>query len=127
MSYRRSALALVGSFTTGLGRVGTLPMGCEETEFAIRARRAFPSGRFLYLPTAAVRHHVPASRASLRYFLRRCWSEGLSKAAVANLATSGEALESERRYVARVLPGAVLAGVLSVRSDVISARNAVRI
>jgi glycosyltransferase involved in cell wall biosynthesis len=115
MSYRRSTLARVGPFATSLGRVGALPLGCEETEFGIRARRAFPHGRFLYLPDATVRHHVPAARSTIRYFYRRCWSEGLSKATVAALATTSEALESERRYVTRVLPRAVAEAIGSAR------------
>jgi GT2 family glycosyltransferase len=115
MSYRRSVLTTVGAFNSALGRVGRRPLGCEETEFGIRARRAFDGGRFLYVPGAEVRHHVPESRSGWRYFLRRCWSEGLSNAAVARLATRGEALESERRYVARVLPAAVRGGLSSPR------------
>jgi len=113
MSYRRSVLDQLGPFVTGLGRMDTVPLGCEETEFGIRARRAFPDACFLYVPDAAVRHHVPAARSTIRYFCRRCWSEGLSKAAVARIATAGEALESERRYVTRILPRAVVAGVMS--------------
>lgn len=32
MSFRRSVFAVVGGFTVGIGRVGTRPLGCEETE-----------------------------------------------------------------------------------------------
>jgi hypothetical protein len=125
MSYRRSVLVQVGPFVTALGRMETLPLGCEETEFGIRARRAFPNARFLYVPDAAVRHHVPAARSTIRYFWRRCWSEGLSKAAVARIASAGDALESERRYVTRVLPRAVAAGLASTHRGGLGRASAV--
>jgi GT2 family glycosyltransferase len=125
MSYRRSVLVQLGPFVTSLGRRDTVPLGCEETEFGIRARRAFPDALFLYMPDAAVRHHVPAARSTIRYFCRRCWSEGLSKAAVARIATAGEALESERRYVTRVLPRAVAAGLMSTHRGGLGRASAV--
>ncbi len=36
MALRREACELAGGFDEGLGRLGTRPLGCEETEFAIR-------------------------------------------------------------------------------------------
>lgn len=111
MSFRRDGLDHVGGFVEGLGRVGTLPMGCEETELAIRLRRARPGAVLLHEPAARVRHHVAPSRRSPRYFLRRCWSEGKSKAQVARLVGSRSALSSERAYVTRVLSAAVLRGL----------------
>ena len=36
MSFRRSVFDKVGAFDTDMGRVGSLPLGCEETEFALR-------------------------------------------------------------------------------------------
>jgi hypothetical protein len=60
---------------------------------------------------ATVEHHVPASRVRLSYFVRRCWSEGISKAIVAGWAAEADvgatqALATERghvRYLARSL------------------------
>lgn len=31
MSFRRSAFTQAGPFTEGIGRLGTTPLGCEET------------------------------------------------------------------------------------------------
>jgi GT2 family glycosyltransferase len=104
MSYRRAAFELVGGFSHGLGRIGSVPLGCEETEFGIRVRRAAPGSRFVYEPDAEVQHVVGASRATWGYFRRRCWAEGLSKAIVAELSGSEAALQSERIYVRRALP-----------------------
>jgi glucosyl-dolichyl phosphate glucuronosyltransferase len=104
MSFRRSVLNSVGGFRCDIGRIGTRPLGCEETELCIRSRRHWPNGRFLYDPTARVRHRVPADRTSWRYFHARCYAEGLSKALVARASDVRSGLASERTYTMRVLP-----------------------
>ena len=111
MSFRRAAFERAGGFATSLGRVGDRPLGCEETEFCIRATTAWRGGRVLLQPGAQVHHHVPGSRASWSYFRSRCYAEGLSKAAVARLAGAGPGLASERHYVTRTLPGGVRRGI----------------
>lgn len=108
MSFRRDVLEKAGRFTSGIGRIGTRPLGAEETELSIRARRAFPSGRVMYEPRARVSHLVPAARATTGYFLRRCYAEGLSKAAVSDLVGAEHALASERSYAVRTLGRGVL-------------------
>ena len=108
MAFRRSVLTEVGGFSEGLGRVGRLPLGCEETELSIRATAAYPGTRNLYVPVAQVDHRVPAERGRWSYFTRRCYSEGLSKARVSELAGAGSGLASERTHAFRVLPLAVL-------------------
>ena len=105
MAFTRSVFEHVGGFREEIGRVGTIPLGCEETELSIRARADGFS--IWYLPTAIVHHSVPAERLTLRYFLRRCYAEGLSKALVSALAGRADGLASERAYVTRTLPGAV--------------------
>jgi glycosyltransferase involved in cell wall biosynthesis len=103
MAFRRELLRDAGGFLEGMGRVGTVPLGCEETELAIRIRR-MTGGVVLHVPAARVSHRVTASRVTWRYFLSRCWSEGLSKALVARQAGPDVALASERAYAARTLP-----------------------
>jgi glycosyltransferase involved in cell wall biosynthesis len=107
MSFRRPVIEAVGGFTTSLGRVGTTPDGCEETEFSIRATAAFPNGTILHEPSAAVRHHVPAQRGTWAYFRRRCWAEGRSKARMSRLVSPRSALSSETTYVRKTLPDGV--------------------
>lgn len=107
MSFRRSAVLDAGGFSDRLGRVGTVPVGCEETELAIRIARMLPSARFLLEPRAVVHHDVPDDRARWSYLRRRCWAEGLSKARVSQLSDPRRALSSERSYVARTLSRAV--------------------
>jgi glucosyl-dolichyl phosphate glucuronosyltransferase len=111
MSFRREVFELVGGFTEGLGRLGARPLGCEETELAIRIRQRRPGARLVYDPSAVVHHHVPRQRARWRYFRARCYAEGRSKAAVSGLVGAGDALASERSYLRRVLPRAVVRGL----------------
>lgn len=107
MSFRREVLAECGGFRTDLGRVGTRPLGCEETELCIRASQHNPDGVLLYDPAAAVRHHVPNQRATWTYFRARCYAEGLSKAAVTQRTGARHALATERSYLRSTIPGAI--------------------
>jgi GT2 family glycosyltransferase len=106
MSMCTRAALDAGGFDAGLGRVGTTPLGCEETELAIRLTASHPGSVVMYVPDAAVDHHVGSERLNSGYFLRRCWNEGLSKAAVVRLAGSSAGLARERRHVAAVIPAA---------------------
>ena len=111
MSFRRSVFDEVGLFDTDMGRLGTLPLGCEETEFALRVRSTFVGTELVHVPLAVVHHHVGAERTNVKYFLRRCFAEGVSKAAVAQRAGSERALASERAYVRSTLPRGVFDGL----------------
>ncbi|MFB9821713.1 MULTISPECIES: glycosyltransferase family 2 protein [Arthrobacter] len=117
MSFRCDVFERVGGFNASLGRQGDRPLGCEETELCLRASMASPGTRVVYEPAAVVRHHVPATRGTLRYMLSRAWSEGVSKAQVTRLLGRSQILGPERRYVRRVLPRAVLAGLRSCAHD----------
>jgi hypothetical protein len=107
MSFRRSALATAGGFRTDLGRVGTRPLGCEETELCLRLTASRPEAVLLHQPDAVVRHHVPPQRGTWHYYLTRCYGEGLSKAAVTARTGAHRALASERAYLRRTVPRAV--------------------
>ena len=111
MSFRREPVLSAGGFREGIGRVGSVPLGCEETELSIRLGSVVPSGRILHDPGAGVRHHVSVDRERFSYFVRRCWAEGHSKALVSRLSASGPALSSERTYVTRTLPRGVARNV----------------
>jgi glycosyltransferase involved in cell wall biosynthesis/GT2 family glycosyltransferase len=104
MSFRRQPLLDVGGFSHDLGRVGTLPVGCEETDLSIRVHQRWPEAEILYDPAAEVEHVVPASRGKVRYFLDRCRAEGRSKAVLSGMVGSDDGLSSERTYVRRTLP-----------------------
>lgn len=104
MALRRGLFTLVGGFSAGLGRIGTTPLGCEETELCIRYGVRRPDDRFVLVRDSVVHHRVPASRCTWRYFVRRCWAEGLSKAAVASLVGHDAGLAAERRHLVQALP-----------------------
>jgi len=114
MCIRREVFATVGAFVSGIGRVGSRPFGCEETELAIRARHQWPKRVFLYEPRAIVRHTVPAERGQWRYFRSRCFAEGQSKAYVSRLVGAQDGLASERTHVFRTLPLGVVRGFADV-------------
>jgi hypothetical protein len=108
MAMRRHIFARVGGFSSGLGRVGRTPLGCEETELCIRYTALYPDERFVMAREAVVHHLVPAWRLTWHYFLARCWAEGISKAAVSSLVGSAPGLAAERHYMVRLLPRAVV-------------------
>ena len=118
-SFRRELFA-DGGFQTDIGRSAdvVLPLGCEETEFCIRAGKDRPEGFFLYDAEASVAHNVPVARQTFSYFRSRCWSEGLSKAQMTQIVGTQTGLSSERTYSTVTLPMGVLRNLgLAVRGD----------
>jgi glucosyl-dolichyl phosphate glucuronosyltransferase len=111
---RREVFEVIGGFRNGIGRVGRRPMGCEETELCIRAVQHWPHKVFLCEPRARIHHRISPYRASWRYFLSRCYAEGLSKAAIARYVGSKDSLASERIYARKILPLGILRGIRDV-------------
>jgi hypothetical protein len=111
----RTRLALgVGGFDSAIGRTAMQPRGCEETVLAIRLTACYPRSSVVYVPTASVDHHVAGERTRFRYFVRRCWHEGQSKAYVVCSVGPGAGLDRERRYLTSVLPGALVRDLLEL-------------
>jgi GT2 family glycosyltransferase len=130
MCVRRGVFDAVGGFTDGVGRAQSgLPLGCEETEFCIRANAAFPACGFVYDPTSVCGHKVPAQRTTLRYFATRCYAEGWSKAHIGALLRSKAALSSEKSYVTGVLLHGFVRGFRDflIRADVAALSRALAI
>lgn len=111
MSFRRELFIAIGGFRLGMGRIGTKPVGCEETEFCIRAQQRWPDHLLLYQPLARVYHYVPTQRSTWRYFYARCYAEGLSKAQVTESVGAQDGLAAERSYTFRTLPQGALRGL----------------
>ena len=111
MSFRREVFDSVNGFRHGIGRIGTLPVGCEETELCIRARQFWPDRNFIYDPRAVVLHRVTGKRSNFSYFLSRCYAEGLSKALVTRFIGTQSGLNSEWNHTLKILPLGVLGGV----------------
>jgi GT2 family glycosyltransferase len=66
MLFRRSVFEKAGYFRTDVGRCGKLLLCDEETEFSIRAQKAFPNAKILYEPSAVVYHKVSKNRQCIR-------------------------------------------------------------
>jgi glycosyltransferase involved in cell wall biosynthesis len=112
MSFRRDVLDEVGGFRTDLGRIGSRPLGCEETELCMRVGSRWPEHVLLHEPAACVYHQVPPERSSWHYFRTRCYAEGLSKAIVARVA-GARGLSSERRHALRTVPEGIVRGLVA--------------
>ncbi len=109
---RREVFEVVGGFRNGIGRVGSYPMGGEETELCIRAAQHWPDKVFLCVPNARIHHRISSYRVSWRYFRLRCYAEGLSKAAVTRYVGAKDSLSTERSYTCQILPRGILRGIL---------------
>lgn len=103
MAVRRDALTEINGFSPELGRVGTLPVGCEETLMGVSLRQRFPHLQIIRDTTFRVAHHIPAARMTFTYFVRRCFHEGVSKAVLSRISGHQLALSSERDYTTRIL------------------------
>jgi GT2 family glycosyltransferase len=121
MCMRRSLFTRVGGFDSSLGRSASarLPHGCEETGFCIRATQTIENSLFVLEPEAHITHTVTRDRTKLRYFIKRCYAEGLSKARLAASVGSDRSLASERSYVTKTLARGFLRnlGDLFLRRD----------
>lgn len=107
MSFRRAVIEKSGGFKAEVGRVGSRPVGCEETELCIRLVQMQPDSRLLFDPDIVVRHWVSEERGRPSYFLSRCFHEGVSKRMISSMVGASSALSSERKYVIKILPRAV--------------------
>ena len=107
MSVRRRLLIESGGFDVGLSRIRTRLLGCGETEICARLQRRYLDGVYLYEPKALVRRHVPCSRSTWSYYRSRCYTEGLSKAAVRDLAGPEWTMSSEKSFLRSIVPRAI--------------------
>lgn len=139
MAVRAEALREIGGFREGdsddapreirsrgvVRAGGNVP---DDTDLAIRVNRRWPEAVWLYQPGARVLHTVTAERATLRYFVRRCYEEGIGKAALSRYVGSQDGLRSERRHAAKILPRGVLFGLReALRGDPRGAQRAAAI
>jgi GT2 family glycosyltransferase len=114
MSVRRDAMLEVGGLRNEFSRIQKNAAGAEETDLCIRLKARWPESLILFDPEAAVEHVVPAERTKLRYFIGRCFAEGRSKAALAQLVGAESGLSEERSYVRRTLPLGVMRNLAGI-------------
>jgi len=101
MSYRKDIRILgLMRFRSALGMNAAerWSMACDETDFFINLSRLIPGAQIILDPDAIVRHYVSKGKLSLSYFLRRAFSEGLSKAIISR-DYGFASLTEERNYV----------------------------
>ena len=103
MAIRRSVFDSIGGFRSDFGKVGHRSRP-EDTDLCLRAAAAQSGGTWVYEPAGIAGHKVPLTRATLRFFLRRCFNEGSGKAALAALNGRDVSTSAERAYTRRVLP-----------------------
>jgi GT2 family glycosyltransferase len=113
MLFETALFYRVGGFDPAVGRLGSKPLGCEETELCLRARRAQPDAGIVIVEGAEVEHLVTTERCRRRYVLQRCFYEGISKALV-RLLSDRAALDTERGYVTHALPAATLRALRAI-------------
>lgn len=107
MSVRREVLEALGGFRHCFGKVGTR-YSADETDLCIRGLQRWPQRVWLYEPSARVTHKQPASRATRRFFVTRCYDEGVSKAKLSKAVGAADGLGNEYWYTFHVLPRAFL-------------------
>lgn len=116
MGFRKSSVVASGGFSPGLGRIGSKPLGGEETDLSMRIRQRSVSNEVVLCRRAIVNHRVPVERQRISYFVRRCYWEGISKSAIVRRQAAGEkswarSLSTEQSYVLSVLPTGVIRGI----------------
>ncbi|MEV4352237.1 glycosyltransferase family 2 protein [Actinoplanes sp. NPDC049596] len=97
MIVRRSVFDAVGGFRVGFGKLGDRNRP-EDTELCLRMS-ALAGGHWMYVPSAVIRHEVPAQRSTFNFFVHRCYAEGRGKVQMAGLHDGGETLGAERSYI----------------------------
>lgn len=102
MILRRDAFERIGGFRLGFGKVGERSRP-EDTDLCLRAA-AESGGHWLFAPDAVVDHHVPASRATFRFFVTRAYREGGGKIAMSRVLGRAPVLPEERDYMVKVIP-----------------------
>ena len=96
MAVRRNALTRVGGWRTDLGKVngGLIPGEDFEIYFRLHAGGDY---RGMYDPHLTVRHDVPSSRVTFRYFARWFFAAGQAHARMATDLYPGVSFERARR------------------------------
>jgi glucosyl-dolichyl phosphate glucuronosyltransferase len=93
MAFQRQAFERAGLFDPHTGRKAGTLLGQEIREWCIRARAAGVRG--FYAPDLRLRHIIPASRLTKRYFRRWFYWRGISRARLYE--TAGLDMEAPER------------------------------
>lgn len=83
VAFAAEALRIVGGWRTDLGKINNTLISGEDHEIFMRLRRSSLYSGF-YDPSVTVRHYVPASRLTRRYFRRWFYWHGKTEAMMLN-------------------------------------------
>jgi cellulose synthase/poly-beta-1,6-N-acetylglucosamine synthase-like glycosyltransferase len=109
MAIRRRVFLAIGGFRDDFGKTGERARP-EDTDLCLRATAAHLGGTWVYEPAAIAGHWVPVRRATVGYFLRRCFNEGCGKAALSVMDGSRRSTSVERQYAQRLLLRLIIGG-----------------
>src|SRR5512146_350886 len=84
MAVRTDVFRSLAGFRSDFGKVGQRSSP-EDTDLCIRMAASVPGATWIYVPEAVVEHHVPPSRSSFSFFLRRNYLEGRGTVEMAHL------------------------------------------
>lgn len=123
MAVRRAIFESAGGFRDDLAKISNRSRP-DDTDLCLRTS-AQTSGLWIYEPAAVTTHWVPRERATLSYFVYRCFHEGAGKGVLAALNGLRASTSVEGRHMSVVLPAAlrrdckdVLAGRISGASRI---------
>ena len=103
MAIRRSVFDSIGVSGATSERWAAVP--ARKTQICASARPPRqPGGTWVYEPAGIVGQRAPLTRATLLFFLRRCFNEGSGKAALAALNGTDVSTSAERASTRQVLP-----------------------
>jgi GT2 family glycosyltransferase len=100
IAYSREAATTVGMFDTQLGRKGKQMLSREESDLNLRLQDA--GYEIWWLPGAAVRHFVPASRGKFPALMRARFADGRS-IAIQRLKSRRKGVDRELYRVGRIV------------------------
>jgi GT2 family glycosyltransferase len=101
MAVRTRPFRDAGGFDSGFGKRGSISRP-EDTDLCIRLSST-TGGRWMYVPSAVIYHDVPPTRTSLRFFISRCYSEGLGKAQMRKMLAVASVLDAERDHAEKIV------------------------
>ena len=80
IAYRSIFYERLGGFRLDLGRMGTNLVSSEETDFSNKIKSL--GYNIFYDPGIEVDHLIPRERVTVRHFIRRAYSQGISDAII---------------------------------------------
>jgi len=108
MSFRKDVFERIGYFNGRIGRIGTELLAGEEADLSLRILEGIPESRIVYDPSAIVHHVVHGNRTNLKFLLKVCFYQGLSKASICNDSPNrSRALSTETGYLRYLFKAAI--------------------